>query len=448
MSHSAVVESFIFAEILLREVSYTILIPTALTIVKAHDGGAASSGLLIGLPKLASIVGVPFGHFMKQHQRLALLMEPLCRLVAMPAWILAAQTAHDPWKLLVASRFVEGLGSGITNPAGRSMLAKSSRSDDAFVMRAFYQNLGQGLGPLLNTLCTWQWEYVFGTHHSWCAGPLMVFILTIAYVLLFLYLCMDVDVGRNNALQGSGGLITTQPPLIGANLAICIGLMLAAFRQTCSSSIETAAAYIYEVEFGWSLNTIGVVISCTFLACIPGNAFFRSFKMTHDGRLSFILIANVICIVGFFAFHPDVTWFADKVERNGGIVLMICAEIIMFPLLYISGGVLDGMSTEIAKRHPETISIETVSALQCVFLAVGRTAAPPLARGILESPLGRKGYSISLAILCVFAGLAYNAFVRPVAQTLRQEPKSSYGASSTSDSSVPAMSQDQQRAVV
>jgi hypothetical protein len=433
------VKNMIFAELFLKEFAYTSIISTSYPIVEQfNSGGGFFSGLLIGAPKFMGVIGALMSDwFSGWSLRSRILLSPLLRFLSTGLFAFvsmfpgAFSSVNIPLELLLGARLLDGLGSGIAAPAMRTVLVVTSETEDeqdkAQMDRVYYESFGMGCGPLVGSLLMDLLAFVSGTTTN--AAPSIMACASSLAISMFIVGRFPVDIKPAERLstifkgrQAQGGKNFFAP--------IMRCLFLLSLLNYCMSNLESGTAFILQEEYGWRAENVGILVSATFLTCIPFRWFSQYLISDELGRVAFI--GGSLRPMALFAFllHPICQQtISDIVPKHvrafSTISLLMIADLGMFPMLYTNFGMCTSFSVRLAGRdNSGAWDLAYISKVQSVLSNFGKCLGPPFSRFVIETS-GRAAYSMSLVACASSAVLAYEISVCPALRNLIDGQKGS-----------------------
>ena len=165
---------------------------------------------------------------------------------------------------------------------------------------------------------------------------------------------------------------------------------------------------LLETAYGWKRHSIGLLVSATFLASIPLRSIYARIRSSFS-TLGWIRIFSGIAIGGTMLIFSKVTYLLP-----GGLLLVL-ADSVMFPALYLAEGLTRGLMMQFAKEN-YVFSVNLSSFLAIVLNNAARSIAPWLSRlNISASDDPSEGQDLFAACqltCCILFLIAFEAGVR------------------------------------
>ena len=125
------------------------------------------------------------------------------------------------------------------------------------------------------------------------------------------------------------------------------------------------------MPYGWNRHSIGFLVSGAFLASIPLRSVYFSIKGLFS-TIEWIRILSVVAMAGTLLLFSRVALIPDG-------LMLVGADAIMFPSLYLAEGLTRGLMLQFAKDST-VLSSNQASFLAIVLNNCARTVAPWLSR--------------------------------------------------------------------
>mmetsp|Transcript_32306 Transcript_32306/g.57149 ORF Transcript_32306/g.57149 Transcript_32306/m.57149 type:complete len:595 (-) Transcript_32306:290-2074(-) len=438
--------------------NYSALIVDSFQLTMAVGHSAGASGRLIGMYMLGTAIGgvLMWGalkwrlQIWKDWPRQILISVCSSNLISfiLSVWITSWVTNHadngQAYGLLCLCRFISGIGHGV----GAQLLQVSFayltpvRERPQQMVRFFFVNtLGIGLGPIL-VGGVWMLDLCPpGTGHFELSGIVQCLLAGASLVgITALYpdlQAFDPEGRTEVSGRSSSKSVSEAARQLGLELPeewnfhkrrirVCGCLLMALLRAQVTSGVESATSYLLENKHHWARHEIGISIGLTFLCCIPAKMVLD--YHTNLSVLCKIRIMSVISIMGSLLLY------------HAGPVLLLAADILLFPSLYLSDGLSRGLMQQYALPTGSMLD-QNHTTLWAGILSngVGRYLGPWLSRLIIEKA-GQPAYCfmqilLALSFLVIFEALVAecdllksilsveeNAIQEPVKDNAPQEP--------------------------
>jgi len=185
-------------------------------------------------------------------------------------------------------------------------------------------------------------------------------------------------------------------------------LAITMLRGFCVSGLEAATTMILEVDHRWKAQSIGIVISMTFLAIVP-------LRWGHGKLKDRLSVATCIrslaafSIVGsiLMSMAPHYAW------------RLILADIILFPSFYWGDALVMGLMAQHLSPTGSLLDANNAPGLQLLTVSCGRFLGPISARALIA-----QGGQSTYAVMQVMAGVLFLVVFETVVRPNIQETKS------------------------
>lgn len=306
--------------------------------------------------------------------------------------------------LILLSRFLGGFGAGISEKTGQVAISKSTEPSvrpEYMVRFLFASMLGIGFGPLLSSFqhTVNQCNSTFGPHF-WQLGMMSTILLMVCSFSFFVNFPrtlenMDMSNGKDLTISSY-----SNPRVLRHKRFLVSGcLVMTILRGYLVTSLEAATAQFLETDHGWNKSTIGLVVSLTFLCCIP-------VKMLHNRFSHRFLVSTWIRIFSIGAILATVL-----ISVKQGWTLLL-ADCLLFPCIYIS----DALSRGIMMQHllpTGSLLDANLTSFWAIFLrAMGQAIGPWFTRWYINLT-GRNLYAVQQCVGASIFLLLFELIVRP-----------------------------------
>lgn len=284
------------------------------------------------------------------------------------------------WSIALV-RFLWGLGSGVTGQLAGVAITKITppgELPEQMQCLQFWQTLGLGMGPLIVGLAIFADGLPLAPSvqpAKLCAAPATLAILQILVLLtLFQHCPASIQAWQSSQIgQVSGVTLKPEKQPAGVQvLFLCSCFLLCALRGYAVAGAEVGTALLLETPYGWNRHSIGFLVSGTFLASIP----LRWTYLRLRDRFS---VATWIRILSLVAIGGTTLVFSRVTHAIPGGVILVLADAVMFPALYLGEGLTRGLMMQFAKENV-IFSVNLSSFLAILLNNVARTIAPWLSR--------------------------------------------------------------------
>ena len=172
---------------------------------------------------------------------------------------------------------------------------------------------------------------------------------------------------------------------------------------------------LLETPYGWTRHSIGFLVSGTFLAGIPLRSMYISLRDSFS-IIAWIRILSLVALSGTMLIFSKVTHLLP-----GGVMLVL-ADSMMFPALYLGEGLTRGLMMQFAKEN-EVFSVNIASFLAIVLNNVARTIAPWLSRLNIssgdEASEGQNMFAACQLTCCILFLVIFEVGIRHVSLEAR-----------------------------
>lgn len=279
-------------------------------------------------------------------------------------------------------RFLWGLGSGVTGQLAGVAITKMTppgELPERMQCLQFWQTLGLGMGPLIVGLAIFADGLPFAPSvgpAKLCAAPATLATFQILVLLTVFQHCpASIQAWQSSNSSGQVSGVTLNPEKQPARvqvLFLCSCFLLCALRGYAVAGAEVGTSLLLETPYGWNRHSIGFLVSGTFLASIPLRSTYLSIRDSFS-VVAWIRILSLVAICGTTLVFSRVTHIV-----SGGVILVL-ADAVMFPALYLGEGLTRGLMMQFAKENA-IFSVNLSSFLAIVLNNVARTIAPWLSR--------------------------------------------------------------------
>mmetsp|Transcript_90000 Transcript_90000/g.178907 ORF Transcript_90000/g.178907 Transcript_90000/m.178907 type:complete len:636 (+) Transcript_90000:62-1969(+) len=209
--------------------------------------------------------------------------------------------------------------------------------------------------------------------------------------------------------------VNTRRAICHSSIAFCFE------RAMIVSGLESASAFVLEVEFSWSVSTVSMAVGATFFLALPltilGNTVTSRRWLSN---LQFMLIsAGMSCFASVMLF-PRIS-SRKALGSRAACVVILAADAVIFATSYLSNGILDGIALRACDDNPSSAysranyCLISNAAIQCGARIIG----PCVARWLLELH-GRSLYA-SLQLLVSAWGLVSCIYVSRLSKSDKQQ---------------------------
>jgi len=411
----------------LAYVNFSIVIMDSYSLASHMGRGPAFSGAVIGIYMMGLGVGAitmwtlfkvePLAW--KTHGRLVLMLAQCLQLFGALGYTFVAVTVTygipimvDGENAMLASRLIMGVGAGIcTNLAQVSFIHLTPKDDrpNQMVRFTLANMTGIAMGPLLAS--------VQGFLNP-CAGVSMQHgdrfelvglakvvncLATMAAVIIWYPRMQNVEDKEpaQVAVEHHANLNTSV--LKDSRTWVLAGcIMVNIVCPLCISALESATSFLLETSYNWNRNSIGIMVSATFLAIVPLRCAYATFKDKLSDVAWIRLLSALVAVGSVLMITEPQTPFK-----------LLIADAIMFPCLCW----VNSLAVGIAQQHlfPEGSWLDSsnfVLAHLCAGNLISRTLGPIFGRTVTHHG-GQKMYGVCQLVGCWLSVTAIEVFVRP-----------------------------------
>jgi len=389
--------------------SCSAFIPEAMLVTRRFGGTDAGSGWLIGAPALATVLNtlLVVGTFATRPERAPGRMRGVCVLccggmVAVQAWsIYLLVSARGGYNSFLASRLAFGVANAPAAFFFTTLFAEpGDERANAFARLFTAMMVGVGLGPLVSCGA----QRLLPGVETVVRTPLVLLVLQAMLLVNFALHFPSFE----GAPFYPDEIVEIPSTPTGSRqrtraVFISIGLSFMLLRSIAAASLEGGTAMILEKQFGWTVESVGLACSLSFLAVIP-------FKILHGYLLAHAAVAPVTVVRSFLALAllGSVCCFPRPLgARPAGAGLLLGGSTLIFPSLYLASATLSDLTMSLAGGDG-VFSRGGVAVLLPVAMNIGRFLGPPLARAVLAGS-GREAYAHVQVGMMAFSWLLLEA---------------------------------------
>jgi len=161
---------------------------------------------------------------------------------------------------------------------------------------------------------------------------------------------------------------------------------------------------LLESEFALAKRMVGLLISASFLLCVPLRVAF-DYLQAHFSKAFCLRLLMVLSIFGSVLLREDVGRVLSGNVAALRVLVLIAADCVLFPSVYLSGAIVEGVGFGLASPEGTLFSTNNYTlALLLVTSGLGRTLGPPCARQLASSG-GQTAYAWQQLAITLFAYL-------------------------------------------
>jgi MFS family permease len=416
---------YIFFSGLIWTLIFTMAIPNSLKLAESAGGDAMMSGWIVSALMFGVSVGACvvwtcncfFKDWSVKYMRVFNFVAASFTMTGTTAYAVLAWSSPDIYALLGA-RFIAGFGCGIAYFAGRFFINRTSRSHEITEVNTTYALFvvcGLGFGPALATgenvlfgaLCNSTPPIGRGAEYQGMVeSVLFLIVAATSFPSRMDLLSRSPEALKNEAQETS---VETKnkdtgdyPKMHPHARSMTICAVVKTIRDFAVASLEAATAMILEEMFGLSEMTVGLLIGFTFLLTVPLKLAFDN--VSHAARKATqIRILMFFCVLGSLLLREDVGRFFAPESKYGQVGVILFADMLLFPSLFLTGAVIEGVGFRMASPEGTFFSTNNFSMATIVATGVGRSLGPPLGRAVLATPSGQTQYSYQQLMASVLA---------------------------------------------
>jgi len=399
--------------------TYSLPILHSLDLATAVARDAAWSGQMVGVFALGIMFGgciiwmflICWPQLWRRWTRTVLLTGLACSIVGVLLFlstVLILETGrqnHSAALLLVAARFISGVGQGINAQFNITTLARLTAATERpsrMTTFLFANMMGVGIGPIVAA----------GVQALQPARPGFALLAWVNLLFLFgmlFWLCRRLPLLEEvpDLLQADANQLMykiSENGFLRQRIVITGCLMMGGLRGYIVAALEVASAMLFEHSFHWDLRFVGVMIALVFLCCAPVKVLYA----IHKDRLTTVSWIRCFCCLPLCG-----TVLLSRANTGSGAMLML-ADVLTFPTIYLAEGLALGVLQQNLLPDGSHFADANTSMLYRMLLTngVGRFCGPWIARWCIQvGGLNLYFKSQLAAILCFW--LIFECVVKP-----------------------------------
>ena len=400
---------------MIQTLVFTMVIPCSLKLARQLGGNATTSGWLIS----AQMGGLGVGSFIVwifnnstldgsvKSMRAFNFVGAALSLLGMGAFALMSWYGINVWAL-VGARFVTGIGLGLVYFAGRFFINRTALGKEIAEVNmtwALWFVFGLGFGPALAAGESATFRAVCGLDAPVGRGAEFIGMFQCALFLLIAAFMFPSSEDLHDRIPqaqppNEEDPSTTQHP---HKLTICCCFLFHAIRNFSIASLEAATAQLLEDKYLLDEITVGLLISITFLLTIPLKLLFDRLRDASTRAIS-IRVLMAICVIGAVLLREDVGHLLAGESRDGKVAVIISADLLFFPALFLTGAIVEGVAFRLASPEGTLFSTNNCSlAMAIIGNSFGWFLGPPTARAIIDTASGQTSYALQQLTVGVVA---------------------------------------------
>jgi hypothetical protein len=188
-----------------------------------------------------------------------------------------------------------------------------------------------------------------------------------------------------------GESVFSKPHPHGLGMFAC--LLIISMRTFAIASLEAATAMILEDKFAFGERSVGFLLGISFFTTVPMKLAFDRVKEAST-RAIHVRLLMLLAVLGAVLLREDVGQVLACGSTKGRVVVIVLAGMLLFPAMFLTGAVIEGVGFWLASPEGTTFSMNNFN-LSIIFMAttVARSLGPPLARMTLTYPSGQTLYA-------------------------------------------------------
>jgi len=321
--------------------------------------------------------------------------------------------------VVVTSRILSGIAQGVCAQLNQVSFARLTPDAERPSQMAWFflaNMVGKGLGPLMASVTEMMRICQAGPRGFETVGFMQVAVALGALVAVVAF--QPCLAGAQDF--SSAGLAITVRDRVGSPrkiiiLSACLAMTLT--RSAVVSGVEVATALLLEIRFGWTAAPIGGVIGATFLLSIP-------LKLTHwtlANRMPVTLWITLLSSIALFGSLLLFDW--ASMLFGGGDKVLIIADMLLFPTIYLSDGLINGVMQQHCLPDGSCFDVNHVTLWAGIASnGVGLFLGPWVARWCVQ--VGSQNlYALWEFMLSLLFLLIFRFVVEPLVRTSRQQSR-------------------------
>jgi MFS family permease len=396
----------------------SVLVATSITIA-AHSGrGVGDSGLLISAFWCSYWIGAISFKFRSESIAVRKTDFLIATILMSFSTVLAAIVGvqQPPYTMLMmcvlqAISGASGSYAGVFRDIVRKYVYDPKDVNRAVTRKKFCQAIGMTCGPLLSAAAG---VVVVHPDHGHVAGIFVLGPVYVAFVAaVFIYypddlrpLVPGINASEEQASIERGSSRERDFMLIA---------VLASWAPVtiCLSCVENATVAILSTEFNYTFIQAGIFVSMSFLSYpFIDYTYDKMRKSYHEKTILRFSLFTAAAASFFISGHLC----AMTNSVSGCLWLILLADMVMYPLLHLSLGILQGWALRYAANEG-ILSASNMTILRMAIHSVARGFTPWLARVMLEMG-GRDYYAAAQATLLLASLVTAETRVVPFVQAM------------------------------
>jgi hypothetical protein len=236
------------------------------------------------------------------------------------------------------------------------------------------------------------------------------------------------DDAKDESQDDSSNSSTVSTPWLP--LTVC--LVIKILRDFCCGSLEAATAMLLEESFGMGETGVGLLVGVTLLLTVPLKLAFDSVS-TSISKTTQLRTLMFLCVVGSILLREDVGRFLSPGDAR--VLVIIVADICLFPALFLTGAVVEGIGFRLASPEGTFFSTNNFNVALIMATGIGRSLGPPIGRAALEVPSGQTMYSYQQLLASILSIVLIEATLVREIKALEDSPRGLRAAKKTPEAS-------------
>lgn len=396
----------------------SVLVATSIIIAANSGSGIGDSGMLIGAFWCSYWIGAIAFKFGKGpiSERKADFVTATTLMMVSTVGVAIVVVQQPPYTMVIlcvlqAISGATGAYTTVFRDIVRKYVYHPTDLNRAITRKKFCQAVGTTCGPLLSAAAG---VVVMHPNYGHVAGISVLFPVYVAVVAaLFVYYPADLRPLVRTCTASAEQAYIEQGNPRQRDLMLVAYLVVLTPVTICLSCVENATVAILSTEFNYTYIQAGIFVSVSFLSYpIIDYAYDRMRKGIAEKNI--LRFSMVIPAMASFLLSGNLCLWIGSVRYCLWLILL--ADMIMFPLLQLNLGVLQGWALRYSANEGY-LSASNMTLLRLGINSITRGFTPWFSRVILETG-GRDYYAAAQAILLCGALLIAETRVIPFVQVM------------------------------